>query len=209
MKNLNRIIFWALIFCTLIFAENKKVALNKINEKNHLFMSASRKFDISVKYFKAIVLTERALNYDWFDEALDYPVALKGYNSSLGFCQIKLKTAYFVEKVLSDSTSDFYPGHKFRGILKISKSPNILIKKLQNDSLNILYAAAYLRIIINFWDKAGFSIINKPEIIGTLYSTGLFLPNGRIRKPNSTPKPNYFGKFVIENLKYFKHSKRK
>ncbi|MCD6375799.1 MAG: hypothetical protein J7L94_09755, partial [Caldisericaceae bacterium] len=146
----------------------------------------------------------RTLKYDLVDKGFYYSVALKGYNSSLGFCQIKLKTAYFIEKVLSDSSSDFYPGYKYSGILNVSKSPNILIKKLYNDSLNILFAAAYVRIIISFWEKAGFSITNKPEIIGTLYSTGLFLPSGKIRKPNSTPMPNYFGKSVIKNLKYLK-----
>lgn len=73
-----------------------------------------------------------------------------------------------------------------------------------NDSLNILYAAAYIRIIENYWAKFDYPLTDWPEITGTLYSIGPFLPNGKIRKPHGSPRPNFFGTKVKINLKVFK-----
>jgi phosphoglycerol transferase MdoB-like AlkP superfamily enzyme len=78
-------------------------------------------------------------------------------------------------------------------VFLVSKSPSELLSKLSKDSLNIIYAAAYIRIIQSRWKKEGFSINEKPEIIGTLYSTGLFYNNGEERIPGKNPKSNFFG----------------
>ena len=79
----------------------------------------------------------------------------------------------------------------------------MLIEKLKNDSLNILYAAAYLRVIQTFWNKRGFSIDDEPGIIGSLYQLGLFYPNGNVREPHFYPKANEFGKKVKESISLF------
>ena len=147
--------------------------------------------------------TERTKNYDWTDEAFDEAIARIGQNSSLGFSQVKMKTAYFIDRQLSDSTSNFYCGKKYENILEVSKTPFQLIEKLQNDSLNILYASSYLRVIQNFWSKSGYSIDDKPEIIGSLYQLGLFYPNGNVREPHFYPKANEFGKKVKESISLF------
>ena len=115
-----------------------------------------------------------------------------------------MKTAYWIELKLNNSTSEYYPGRKFSKILNVSSNPAEIINKLQNDSLNILYAAAYLRIIESRWKNAGHPIKNRPEILGTLYSTGLFY-EGEERKPNANPKANKFGRIVKRSLKYFQY----
>lgn len=184
----------------ILFSENIDTALIKIERNNKFFKNASQQFDVNKQYLKSIVLVERLLNFDWSDNALDEIFARSGLNSSIGFCQVKIKTAYFIEKQLNDSTSKFYPGYKYFSLLKISKSPTELMQKLQNDSLNIMYAAAYLKIIINLWEKAGHTIQNRPDILGTLYSTGLFKANGILREPNAYPKPNRFGKITLKYL---------
>jgi hypothetical protein len=69
--------------------------------------------------------------------------------------------------------------------------------------LNILYAAAYIRIIQSLWEKNGFSINKRPDIIGTLYSAGLFQVNGKLREPNNKPTANKFGELVLKYLKLF------
>ena len=186
-----------LIFRTLLFTEPVDSAIVRIHERQFLFTQAGKYFDIKVKYLSAIVFVERTLNYDWTDDALDNILAVAGRNSSIGFCQVKLKTAYWIEKQLNDSLSSFYPGKKYKNILQLSNSPEELIYKLTNDSLNIYYAAAYLRIMQSYWEKAGFPIDNLPGIIGTLYSMGLFYRDGKIRKPNKNPQPNEFGKLVL------------
>jgi len=49
----------------------------------------------------------------------------------------------------------------------------------------------------------GFSIDDKPEIIGTLYSTGLFYRNGSERKPRENPDVNEFGEKVKNAVSLF------
>jgi len=68
-----------------------------------MIASASEKFDVNPAYLSAIIYTERTKNFDWTDEAFDEVIARVGQNSSLGFAQVKMKTAYFIEKQLSQS----------------------------------------------------------------------------------------------------------
>ncbi len=196
--------FLFLFFCyNLLFSEAPEVAFSKIIERKQLISLAAETFDINASYLSAIIYTERTKNYDWTDEAFDELIARVGQNSSIGFSQVKIKTAYFIEKQLSDSTSVFYCGRKYEKALEVSKSPFQLIEKLKNDSLNILYAAAYVKIIQSFWQNRGYSINDKPEIIGSLYQLGLFHPNGNVREPHFYPKPNEFGNHVKTSINLF------
>ena len=186
-----------------MLAEHPDSAQFKIVQRSKLFEHASNAFRVNTRNLEAIVFVERILNYDWSDEALDVIFANGGGNSSIGFCQVKIKTAYWIEKQLTDSTSKFFPGKEYSNLLSISDSPVELIQKLVNDSLNILYAAGYLRIIQTYWEKAGFQINDRPDILGTLYSAGIFHRNGEIRKPNKNPQPNEFGRLVLKYLELF------
>jgi len=200
-----RHLFFSLIlFVVPLFAERPDVTLLKIKEHKTLIESAARYFEVNPKYLRAIIYVERTLNYNWEDDALDIPLAEGGFNSSIGFCQVKMKTAYWIEVQLNDSKSSYFPGKKYSRLLKVSKSPEEIIKKLQSDSLNIFYAAAYLRIMQSRWSKANCSIDDKPEILGTLYSTGLFHIDGIERKPRKNPETNSFGKEVAEACGLFK-----
>ncbi len=192
-----------LSFFTSTIAEEPEEALKKIKEKGNFIKQASIKFNINYKILSAIIYTERTLNYDWRDDALDILIAESGFNSSIGFCQIKLKTAYWIEKQLNESKSIHYSGKQYEGVLLISKNPEEIITKLAQDSLNILYGAAYIRIILSRWEKEDYPIDNKPEIIGTLYSTGLFYSDGKERFPKINPQANEFGKRVKSVISMF------
>ena len=192
------VVFLALFIKTTVAGPD--TALATIDQYNPVFRKAGQLFGVDARTLDAIVYVERNLNYDWKDRALDVLFARRGYNSSIGFCQVKLKTAYWIEKQLADSSSMFYPGEAYQHILTASKSPKELIAKLINDSLNIHYAAAYLCIIQSYWQRAGFPIGDRPDILGTLYSTGLYRRNGELRLPHAHPKPNYFGEEVLKVL---------
>jgi hypothetical protein len=167
-----------------LLAENPETTITKIKQNILLIKSASKLANINPIYLAAIIYTERTLNYDWEDDAMDVILADAGLNNSIGFCQVKLKTAYYIEKTLN------------KPFLPLSTSKNELIEKLSIDSLNILYAACYVKIISDKWGEAGFSLDDKPEIIGTLYSTGLYNRDGSLRVPNKNPKANKFGSVV-------------
>ena len=195
------ILFFILLFFQISFAEDANTTIKKINEKIDIIKKASRLFNIDYRILCSIIYSERTLNFNWEDEALDIIIAKSGLNSSIGFCQIKIKTAYWIENQLSDTTSVYYPCNNYQRIFSISESKIEIIKKLENDTINILYAAAYLRIIISRWMKEDIFISDRPDILGTLYSSGLFYSDGSERFPNNKPKSNDFGKRVIEIYK--------
>ena len=189
-----------LLLSTIAFAEHPDTTISKLRQRSELIELASKTFGINSKILTAIIFTERTLNYTWEDEAMDNILAEAGLNSSIGFCQVKLKTAYWIEVQLNDASAAYFPNEAYKEKLTLSKSPNEIINKLENDSLNILYAAAFVRIAISYWEKAGFPIDNQADILGTLYSTGLFKRDGTIRIPNINPKANEFGKKVEKYL---------
>ena len=192
-----------LLLLNPVLGEDPSTSILRIENNSYLINNASSFFNISPQILSAIIYIERTLNYDWTDDALDVIIASAGQNSSIGFCQVKLKTAYWIEVQLGDSTMEYYPGEQYAKHLQVSKSTTELIEKLTSDSLNILYAAAYLRIIQSHWSMAGYSIDNRPDIIGTLYSTGLFKPDASERLPNDHPIPNEFGRMVAESVHLF------
>jgi hypothetical protein len=188
---------------TVAIPEEHGKTVKKIKDNYLYITSAAEYFMVNPLILAAIIYTERTLNYDWTDEVFDIALAKLGLNSSIAFCQIKIKTAFFVEIQIADSNRVYFPGFKFCSSIKISRSVEELIDKLTVDSINIFYAAAYLRIIQSYWQRNGLFMDNYPEIIGSLYQVGLFYPDGKERKPRWNPQPNHFGLLVKEAINYF------
>jgi hypothetical protein len=206
MKPIRTIFIAVYIFsCNFTVAKNPDSTLSKILTKKNIIEKICKEFNIDMKTLSAIIFVERRENYTWEDDAMDEYLAQVGLNSSIGFCQVKMKTAYWIENQLIDTNSIYFPGQAYFGKLQISKKPQEIIDRLKNDSLNIMYAAAYLRIMNSRWEKESYPINNRPEILGTLYSTGLFYKNGDERKPNNNPKANKFGVMVKESMGLFRN----
>ncbi|MEA3392938.1 MAG: hypothetical protein U9Q91_08160 [Candidatus Marinimicrobia bacterium] len=190
-----------ILVISILHAEHPDSTLLKLEEQSENIEYASKTFDIDTQKLKAIIYVERTNNYNWQDEYFDDYLARKGQNSSIGFCQIKIKTAYWIEFQLADSTSDFYPGTKYEDILSISQSPQEIIDKLKDNQSNLLYASAYMRIIQSYWDSKGYSIDNRVDIIATIFSYGMFSrKTGIPLKSHGNPNPNYFGKETLTAL---------
>ncbi|MEA3392925.1 MAG: hypothetical protein U9Q91_08095, partial [Candidatus Marinimicrobia bacterium] len=188
----------------LLHAEHPDSTIMKLENQKLNIAYASKIFDINFDYLKSITYVERTNNYNWQDEYFDDYLAKKGQNSSIGFCQVKMKTAYWIECQLADSLSEFYPGKKYEDLLQVSQSPQEIIDKLEDDQTNLLYASAYMRIIQSYWESKGYSIDNRVDIIATIFSYGIFSRStGEPLKPNSDPKPNRFGGEALEVYKRF------
>jgi hypothetical protein len=188
--------FYIIILCmvSLIYAEHPDTTLMKIDEQKANIEYAAKMFNVNPDYLKAIIYVERTNNYNWQDEYFDDYLAKKGQNSSIGFCQVKMKTAYWIECQLADISSEFYCGERFSNILPISSSAQNIIDKLNDEQTNLLYAAAYMRIIQSYWGKAGFPIDDRVDIIATIFSYGMFSrETGEPLKPHGEPKANCFG----------------
>ncbi|MCX8010344.1 MAG: hypothetical protein N3A61_04275 [Ignavibacteria bacterium] len=152
-----------------------------IYTRQRLINNAADIFNIRPRVLATIILTERYLNSNWLDDELDFLLLQFGINASVGFCQIKYETANWIEHQLNWSRSNYYFGKEFTKIIALSKTKDELEQKLQNDSTNILYAAAFLAMNIRRWKESGIDISENLEVLGTLYSNGASRPNKIIK----------------------------
>ena len=96
---------------------------------------------------------------------------------SLGVTGIKVPTAQRIEKNLKDSTSEFYLGEKYENLLDFETS-NVTQERFnrltsyKNHFYSYLYAALNIKQINMQWERSGFSISDRPEILATLYNIG-------------------------------------
>lgn len=105
---------------------------------------------------------------------------------SWGIMGIKQETAKEIESNLKNQNSIYYLGKENEKLLDFN-TEDINQERFQrlidekDHYYSYFYAALYIRQIISGWQKSGYNIINKPEIIGTLYNIGF---------THSNPKEN-------------------
>lgn len=106
-------------------------------------------------------------------------------NLSYGVTGIKENTAQRIEHYLKDSTSMYYLGNKYAHLLDYDSTINynnqhndtmsVRVKRLvqyKDHYYSYLYAAIYIKQIKTQWEKAGFPIDNRPEILASLFNLG-------------------------------------
>jgi hypothetical protein len=96
---------------------------------------------------------------------------------SLGVTGIKVPTAQKIEKNLKDSTSVFYLGKRYENLLdfqtkNINQERFNRLTSYKNHFYSYLYAALNVKQINVQWEKSGFPISERPEILATLYNIG-------------------------------------
>jgi hypothetical protein len=183
-------------FITFVFAGSKEERVVKeIAEHQELICSAAYTFALSPRLVASIIYAERYLNFNWEDDLLDGLFAESGYNSSVGFAQVKVTTAFWIEKEVHNTQSLYYLGDNAERRFRRSTSRPDLIHRLLNDSINILYCCAYVAMIQHRWENAGvfFSEQNETGILATLYSLGAIRFDGSERIPHPNPQMNHFG----------------
>jgi hypothetical protein len=96
---------------------------------------------------------------------------------SLGVTGIKILTAQRIEQNLKDRSSVFYLGPKYEHLLDFETNSvdDERYKRLtsyKNHFYSYLYAALNIKQLKMQWERAGFPIDSRPEIIATLYNIG-------------------------------------
>jgi hypothetical protein len=106
-------------------------------------------------------------------------------NLSYGVTGIKENTALKIERYLKDATSAYYLGEDHENILDFDSITNY--NNGLNDTMNVrlqrlvqfkdhyysyLYAALFVKQIKTQWEKAGFPIDDRPEILASLFNLG-------------------------------------
>jgi hypothetical protein len=105
---------------------------------------------------------------------------------SLGVTGIKVPTAQRIERNLKDTTSIFYLGKEYENLLDFSTGSHgeERFKRLtsyKNHFYSYLYAALNVKQIKVQWERSGFPIDSRPEILATLFNIGF---------ESSVPKEN-------------------
>jgi hypothetical protein len=108
---------------------------------------------------------------------------------SLGVSGIKQKTADDIERYASDNTSPFYPGDNMAVLFAYASSTDHdqeLFNRLTDDKdhyYSYLYTALYLKEITAQWQKAGFAVSDRPDVLVTLFNLGF-----NASEPKADPK---------------------
>jgi hypothetical protein len=106
-------------------------------------------------------------------------------NLSYGVTGIKEHTARNIEYYLKDPKSPYYCGKKYENVLDydstadynnhLNDTLNMRIKRLvqfKNHYYSYLYAGVFIRQIATQWEKAGYPIVERPEILASLFNLG-------------------------------------
>ena len=116
------------------------------------------------------------------------PLKILGSQSqfSWGVMGIKPETAKLIEINLKDQNGEYYLGKSFENVLDfktgdVDQERFARMTDEHNHYYSYLYGAVYIKEIIQAWEKAGYDISAKPEILGTLYNIGF---------EHSVPKAN-------------------
>jgi coenzyme F420-reducing hydrogenase delta subunit len=108
---------------------------------------------------------------------------------SFGVTGIKELTAKNIEYHLKDPSSIYYLGSQYEGLLDFQGQDTATINKERIDRLtdfhnhyySYMYAALFLKQVKMQWEREGFPIDKRPEILATLFNVGY---------PQSKPKSN-------------------
>ena len=115
-------------------------------------------------------------------------ILANSYQISLGVMAIKEETAQQIENHLKDRSSPYYLGTEYENLLDypdgVDKGTERFNRLSNNDHYwNYLYGALYLKQMLVQWNRAGYDLTARPEIIGTLFNVGFAQS-----KPNANPK---------------------
>jgi hypothetical protein len=110
------------------------------------------------------------------------PLKLLGSMSqfSLGVTGIKQETARQIEEYARSTSSEFYPGDTVAPLLAYTDAEQTdtdaaLFARLTNEKdhyYSYLYTAIYLKQITAQWQKAGYDVQHRPDVLVTLFNIG-------------------------------------
>lgn len=153
-----------------------------VAKDKHLIDSAAMMTGVEPRLIVAVLVGEQIRLFNSSREAYKKwigPLKILSVETtfSLGVTGIKVPTAQKIEKNLKDSTSIFYLGKKYEHLLDF-KTNNIAQERFQrltsykNHYYSYLYAALNVKQIMVQWERSGYPISNRPEILATLFNIG-------------------------------------
>jgi len=164
-----------------------------IIKDSELINRASAITDVSARIIVATLVPEQLRLYTSERELFKSffgPLQVLGNQTqfSWGVMGFKPDTARAVEVHLKNPVSPFYPGAQYEHLLDFSTENAgaerfVRIANEDDHYYSYLYAALYLRQIIAQWERAGYDLTVRPDVLATLFNIGF----GSSR-PNAEPK---------------------
>ncbi len=181
-------------------SEEWNVLKNAILKDTEIINRSAAKAGIPPRFIVATLVPEQIRlfhsNRDLFKKVFEPLLMLANQNQfSLGVMGVKPETAIEVEAHLKDATSPFYLGAEYEHVLDFG-TDNVgqeRLDRLTNEKdryYSYLYAGLILRQLASQWQKSGFDISDRSDILSTLYNVGF-----KNSKPHSNP---YSGGAIIE-----------
>ena len=148
--------------------ESRLIVMCLVGEQVRMFNSGRERFKQYVYPFSRVMLANN-----------------RGY----GVTSILENTALRIERNLTDTRSPFYPGEYFSKCLNYNDTfPDLIVDTIEahkhktiqrlikggDHFYSYLYTAFLLRQYFAQWEKAGYDISNRPEVLGTLFNIGFF-----------------------------------
>jgi len=101
-------------------------------------------------------------------------------NTSFGIAGLKPKTVGIIEDNLKNKNSPFYLGKEMENIVDYQEGVDIETERMnritntKDPYYSYLYVGLYMKQIMAQWERAGFDLNSRPEILGTLYNLGFY-----------------------------------
>lgn len=101
-------------------------------------------------------------------------------NTSYGIAGLKPKTIGQIEDNLKNPNSPYYLGPDMEHLIDHNPGIDIETDRMnritdtKNPYYSYLYVGLYLKEVMTEWQKAGYDISNRPEILATLYNLGFY-----------------------------------
>lgn len=101
-------------------------------------------------------------------------------NTSYGIAGLKPKTVGIIEDNLKNKNSPFYLGPSMEHVVDYKVGVDVESERMnritnsKDPYYSYLYVGLYMREIIAQWEKAGYDISERPEILATLYNLGFY-----------------------------------
>lgn len=113
----------------------EKMIMGRIAEQQEIIKKYCHQFNVSPRMYVSILFSELYNNLNFYDE-FDEVRANIGFDPSIGFSQIRVSTAFWIEN-----------NYTVRDIITKSRTKKELIAKLVDDNVNIAYSVFYVSLI--------------------------------------------------------------
>lgn len=143
---------------------------------------AASELEISPRLIVSILVVEQLRLYntqrEYFEKFFKPLEILANANKmAWGVMAIKEKAAIDIENHLKNRNSSFYPGEKYEKLLdfqtdNIEKERYDRLTNSKDHYYSYLYGGVLVKELISQWQKAGFNIESRPEVIATLFNIG-------------------------------------